>query len=96
MKSNNIKGLNNKQIDRETKIQIATVQSMVKRLLYQNDEDGEKYNKMPSVSDFDLIIVDEAHRGYILDRQMSEEELLYNNQQDYISNIAMSLNILMP
>ena len=39
---------------------------MVKRLLYQNDEDGEKYNKMPSVSDFDLIIVDEAHRGYIL------------------------------
>ena len=81
----NIKGLNNKQIDRETKIQIATVQSMVKRLLYQNDEDGEKYNKMPSVSDFDLIIVDEAHRGYILDRQMSEEELLYNNQQDYIS-----------
>ena len=58
---------------------------MVKRLLYQNDEDGEKYNKMPSVSDFDLIIVDEAHRGYILDRQMSKEELLYNNQQDYIS-----------
>ena len=48
----NIKGLNNKQIDRETKIQIATVQSMVKRLLYQNDEDGEKYNKMPSVSEF--------------------------------------------
>ena len=34
---------------------------------------------MPSVSDFDLIIVDEAHRGYILDRQMSEEERIWAN-----------------
>ena len=24
---------------------------------------------------FDLIIVDEAHRGYILDREMTEEEI---------------------
>ena len=54
-----IKGLEDKTIDRETKIQIATVQSMVKRLLYL-DEDN--YN-MPNVSDFDLIIVDECHRG---------------------------------
>lgn len=76
-----IKGLEDKTIDRETKIQIATVQSMVKRLLYL-DEDN--YN-MPNVSDFDLIIVDEAHRGYILDKQMTQEEMLYNNQNDYIS-----------
>ena len=63
---------------------------MVRRLLYQNDTDESDKNSTEfkdtiSVSDFDLIIVDEAHRGYILDRQMSEEELLYNNQQDYIS-----------
>lgn len=76
-----IKGLNDKTIDRETKIQIATVQSMVKRLLYL-DEDNDK---VPNVSDFDLIIVDEAHRGYILDKQMSQEEMLYTNQKDYIS-----------
>jgi len=51
----NIKGLEDKDIDRETRIQIATVQSMVKRILY-NDEDT-----MPAVSDFDLVIIDEAH-----------------------------------
>ena len=88
----NIKGLNQKIADRETKIQIATVQSMVRRLLYQNDtnenttdKSTNDYKDTISVSDYDLIIVDEAHRGYVLDRQMSEEELLYNNQQDYIS-----------
>lgn len=32
-----------------------------------------------------LIIVDEAHRGYILDREMTEEEILYDNQDDYMS-----------
>ena len=57
----NIKGLDDKEIDRETRIQIATVQSMVKRIMY-NDGDT-----MPAVSDYDLVIIDEAHRGYILD-----------------------------
>ena len=75
----NIKGLEDKTIDRETRIQIATVQSMVKRILY-HDEDT-----MPAVSDFDLVIIDEAHRGYILDREMGEDELLYRNQVDYQS-----------
>ena len=75
----NIKGLEDKTIDRETRIQIATVQSMVKRILY-HDEDT-----MPAVSDFDLVIIDEAHRGYILDKEMGEDELLYRNQVDYQS-----------
>lgn len=75
----NIKGLEDKTIDRETRIQVATVQSMVKRILYQNGE------CMPAVTDYDLIIVDEAHRGYILDRDMGEEELLYRDQADYQS-----------
>ena len=75
----NIKGLEEKEFDRETRIQIATVQSMVKRILY-NDGDT-----MPSVTDFDLVIIDEAHRGYILDREMGDEELLYRSQTDYQS-----------
>lgn len=75
----NIKGLEDKDIDRETRIQIATVQSMVKRILY-NDEDT-----MPSVTDYDLVIVDEAHRGYILDKEMGEDEALYRDQMDYQS-----------
>lgn len=75
----NIKGLDDKSIDRETRIHVATVQSMVKRILY-NDEDT-----MPSVSDYDLVIIDEAHRGYILDKEMGEDELLYRDQADYQS-----------
>lgn len=73
----NIKGLDDKEIDRETRIQIATVQSMVKRIMY-NDGDT-----MPAVSDYDLVIIDEAHRGYILDREMGEDEILYRDQMDY-------------
>lgn len=75
----NIKGLEDKVIDRETRIQVATVQSMVKRILY-NAEDT-----MPAVTDFDLVIIDEAHRGYILDKEMGEDELLYRDQIDYQS-----------
>ena len=75
----NINKLEDKDIDKTTKIQVATVQSMVKRIMYPEDE------KYPSVSDFDAIIIDEAHRGYILDREMSDEELLYRDQNDYVS-----------
>lgn len=75
----NIKGLEDTGIDRETRVQVATVQSMVKRILY-NKEDT-----MPAVSDYDLIIVDEAHRGYVLDKEMTDEEILYRDQTDYQS-----------
>jgi len=75
----NIKGLDEKTVDTETRIQIATVQSMVKRILY-NDEDA-----VPAVTDYDLVIIDEAHRGYILDREMGDEEILYRDQRDYQS-----------
>lgn len=75
----NIKGLEDKEIEQETRIQVATVQGMVKRILYN---DGET---MPAVSDYDLIIVDEAHRGYLLDKDMGDTELLYRDQRDYQS-----------
>ena len=75
----NIKGLDEKTVDKETRIQVATVQSMVKRILYNEGE------VMPSVTDFDLIIIDEAHRGYILDKEMGDVEVLYRDQRDYQS-----------
>ena len=67
-----------KIFSRETRLQVATVQSMVKRILY--DE-----NSMPGVTDFDLIIIDEAHRGYILDRELSDDEISFIDQSDYQS-----------
>lgn len=75
----NIKGLEDKEIERETRIQVATVQGMIKRILY-NDGDT-----MPAVNDYDLIIIDEAHRGYLLDKEMGDTELLYRDQRDYQS-----------
>ncbi|MDO4647306.1 MAG: type I restriction-modification system endonuclease [Eubacteriales bacterium] len=75
----NIKGLDEKEIDKETRIHVSTVQSLVKRILY--NEEGT----MLSVTDYDLVVVDEAHRGYILDKEMSESELLYRNQDEYVS-----------
>lgn len=75
----NIKKLEDKDIEKETKIHVATVQSLVKRILYNED------TTMPSVADYDLIVVDEAHRGYILDKEMNEDEMIYRNQEDYIS-----------
>ena len=75
----NIKGLKDKEIDIETRVQVATVQSMVKRIIYNSEE------TIPSITDFDLVIIDEAHRGYTLDKEMSEEEILYRDQKDYQS-----------
>lgn len=63
----------------ETKVHIATVQGMVHRL-FNNDNET-----IPSVGQYDFIIVDEAHRGYTSDREMSEEELQFDDQNDYIS-----------
>lgn len=82
----NIKNLEDKAIDKETKIHVATVQSLVKRIMYNENE------SMPSVIDYDLIVVDEAHRGYILDKEMDEDELLYRNQDDYISKYRTVIN----
>lgn len=75
----NIKGLEDKEIERETRIQVATVQGMVKRILYNEGD------TMPAVNDYDLIIIDEAHRGYLLDKEMGDTELLYRDQRDYQS-----------
>ncbi|MGV0626723.1 type I restriction-modification system endonuclease [Mycolicibacter minnesotensis] len=74
-----IQGLEEAGIDPELRVQVSTVQGMVKRVFYT---DGET---KPAVSDFDLIIVDEAHRGYLLDKDMTEDEALYRDQFDYQS-----------
>ncbi len=76
----NVKKLDDKIFEKETRIQVATVQSMVKRILYNEDE------FLTSVTDYDLIIIDEAHRGYILDKEISENEgNIFENQKDYQS-----------
>ena len=75
-----VKELKDKLPDASTKVQIATVQGMIKRLFY-NDDKEEK----PSVGQYDFIIVDEAHRGYAEDKELSEKEYHFYDQNDYVS-----------
>lgn len=82
-----INGLKEMVPDVETRLHFATVQSMVKRLFYNESDD-----KLPSVDQYDCIIIDEAHRGYLLDRQMDEDELSFKDQRDYVSKYRMVLD----
>lgn len=68
--------------DIDTRLHFATVQSMVKRLFYKdNDEPGA----IPTIDTYDCIIIDEAHRGYLLDREIDDGDLEFKNQEDYVS-----------
>ena len=42
-------------------------------------------SEAPPVDQYDLMVVDECHRGYLLDREMSDAELSFRGQEDYIS-----------
>lgn len=64
----------------DTKVHITTVQGLVKRLLYPGDKD-----QRPGVGQYDCIIVDECHRGYLLDRELGETEQVFRDQADYQS-----------
>lgn len=75
----NINTLDDIELASETRIQVATVQGMVARIMSDDKE------RIPSSGDFDCIIIDEAHRGYSLDKELSEAELLYRDQNDFIS-----------
>ncbi|MCP4661721.1 MAG: type I restriction-modification system endonuclease, partial [bacterium] len=63
-----------------TRLQVATIQSLVKRLLYT----AEDQLPLP-VDSYDCLVIDECHRGYTLDREMSDAELEFRSEADYIS-----------
>lgn len=69
----------------DTRLHFATVQSMVKRLFYSEGD------SLP-IDTYDCIIVDEAHRGYLLDKEMDDEELGFKDQRDYVSKYRRVLD----
>ncbi|MGX6443572.1 type I restriction-modification system endonuclease [Neobacillus sp. K501] len=71
----------------ETKVQIATVQGMLKRLFYNEND-----SSIPTVDQYDCIIVDEAHRGYTLDKEMTDVELEFRDHNDYVSKYRKVLD----
>lgn len=75
----NVQGLGVSDFEKETKVRVSTVQSMVRQVFYSGG------SPCPAVTDYDLIIVDEAHRGYLLDKEMTTEEAQYRDQYEYQS-----------
>jgi type I restriction enzyme R subunit len=73
--------------DADTRLHIATIQGMVKRLLFA-DEDTPPF----PVDLYDAIVVDECHRGYTLDQELSETELTFRSEEDYISKYRRVLD----
>lgn len=80
----NVAELGDMAIEAETRVQVATVQAMVKRI-FQSDQP-------PGIDDFDCVIVDEAHRGYTLDQDMSEGEMALRDQAQYLSTYRRVLD----
>lgn len=80
----NIAELGDMAAEAETRVQVATVQAMVKRV-FQSDSP-------PTVDAYDCIIVDEAHRGYTLDQEMTEGEMAVRDQAQYLSAYRRALD----
>ena len=74
-----IMGLEEKFPETDTRVHIVTIQGLIKRVLSPSDEN------YLSVGKYDCIIVDEAHRGYVLDRIPTEEETLIRDEKEYQS-----------
>jgi len=82
-----VKELGDIKPDKDTRLQIATIQGMIKRMLYPMD--GEP--PIP-VDQYDCVVIDECHRGYNLDKDMSETELSFRSEKDYISKYSRVLD----
>lgn len=75
-----VAGLEQKLPEEEDQVQVATVQSLIARILNEPDP-----AKRPTPGTFDCIIVDEAHRGYTLDAELRESDIGFRNIDDYQS-----------
>ena len=73
----NIAELGDMAAEAETRVQVATVQAMARRAFGSD--------MPPPVDTYDCIIVDEAHRGYALDQEMTEGELAVRDPAQYLS-----------
>lgn len=80
----NVAELGDMAAEAETRIQVATVQAMVKRI-FQSDNP-------PNIDAYDCLIVDEAHRGYALDQDMTEGEMAMRDVAQYLSSYRRVLD----
>jgi type I restriction enzyme R subunit len=81
----NVAGLDKRLPDAQDRVHVATVQSLARRILDDSDD-------RPSPGLYDLIVVDEAHRGYTLDAEMRESDLVFRDTVDYLSRYRRVLD----
>lgn len=82
-----IKELQAQSPDDDTAVHIATVQGMMRRVLFPADGVAP-----PTVDQYDCVVIDECHRGYTLDREMSDTELSFRGFDDYVSKYRRVLD----
>lgn len=82
-----IKELEDQAPDDDTAVHLATVQGMVQRVLYPSEG-----STPPPIDQYDCIVVDECHRGYLLDRELSDTELSFRGYDDYVSKYRRVLD----
>ncbi|GLK72395.1 type I restriction-modification system endonuclease [Ancylobacter dichloromethanicus] len=75
-----VAGLEQRLPEDEDQVQVATVQSLIARILNEPDP-----VRRPTPGTFDCIIVDEAHRGYTLDAELRESDIGFRDIDDYQS-----------
>ena len=80
----NVADLGDMAAQAETRVQVATVQAMVKRIFGSDNP--------PPLDAYDCIIVDEAHRGYALDQDMTEGEMALRDHAQYLSSYRRVLD----
>ena len=84
-----VKELGDLSTEPDTRLHIATVQGMIQRLFYPSEEDRPCRS-----TGYDCVVVDECHRGYVLDREMCDAELTFRSEHDYISRYRRVLDHL--
>ncbi len=82
-----VKELGDLRPDQDTRFHLATVQGMVRRLMLA----GEGEAPLPTDT-YDCIVVDEAHRGYVLDKELGDAELGIRNEVDFLSKYRRVLD----
>ncbi len=85
--SYNVADLDKRLPEKEDRVQVATVQAMVRRVF-----SAEKDDERPTPGTYDCIVVDEAHRGYTLDAELREEDLEFRSLDDYLSKYRQVLD----
>jgi type I restriction enzyme R subunit len=70
----------------DTRVHFATIQGLIKRVLWPDENDTA-----PTVDQYDCIVIDECHRGYALDREANEDDLEFRAQEQYRSQYRQVL-----